>query len=63
MMLLRACPKCGGDLNKSEDLYGEYFQCIQCGFLQDVGGGPSGGVIQTIPELNRGRRAVGNSNT
>ena len=28
---LRACPKCGGDLEQKEDLSGPYTECIQCG--------------------------------
>ena len=36
MMLLRACPRCGGDLHVTEDLYGSYNQCMQCGHIQDL---------------------------
>ena len=28
---LRACPKCGGDLELQPDLTGAYVQCVQCG--------------------------------
>ena len=28
---LRACPKCGGDLELQLDLTGAYVQCVQCG--------------------------------
>ena len=35
-MLLRACPRCGGDLHITEDLYGSFHQCIQCGHIQDL---------------------------
>lgn len=35
-MLLRACPRCGGDLQATEDLYGPFHQCIQCGHIQDL---------------------------
>ncbi len=35
-MLLRACPRCGGDLHATEDLYGSFHQCIQCGHIQDL---------------------------
>ena len=27
----KACRKCGGDLSLEEDIYGGYYQCIQCG--------------------------------
>ena len=29
---LRACPKCGGDLELQPDLTGAYVDCVQCGF-------------------------------
>ena len=28
---LRACPKCGGDLEFQLDVTGAYVQCVQCG--------------------------------
>ena len=28
---LRACPKCGGDLEAVEEILGTYVQCVQCG--------------------------------
>ena len=28
---LRACPKCGGDLELQLDVTGAYVQCVQCG--------------------------------
>lgn len=28
---LRACPKCGGDLEAVEELLGTYVECVQCG--------------------------------
>ena len=36
MVYLRRCPKCNGDLAKERDRYGEYVQCLQCGFVRDV---------------------------
>lgn len=36
MMWFRSCPKCGGDLSASADIYGSYIQCVQCGFLRDT---------------------------
>ncbi len=36
--ILRGCPRCRGDLRQNRDMYGEYRQCVQCGFLED--GGP-----------------------
>ena len=31
MILLKACPRCHGDLYLEEDYYGRYFNCLQCG--------------------------------
>jgi hydrogenase maturation factor HypF (carbamoyltransferase family) len=36
MMMFKACPRCGGDLRESADIYGNYVSCIQCGHLADI---------------------------
>ncbi|MEX2598115.1 MAG: hypothetical protein WD533_00495 [Dehalococcoidia bacterium] len=36
MLLLKGCPRCGGDLHETMDLYGRYHQCIQCGHTADL---------------------------
>jgi hypothetical protein len=28
---LKACPKCGGDLEGKRDVTGRYIECVQCG--------------------------------
>lgn len=33
---LKACPRCGGDLHVSADMYGDYAQCVQCGYMKDL---------------------------
>ena len=33
---MRSCPRCGGDLFTDRDVYGEYLQCLQCGYLRDL---------------------------
>lgn len=33
---LKGCPKCRGDLYFSEDMFGKYLSCLQCGYLRDV---------------------------
>ena len=35
-MLLKMCPKCGGDLIVTHDVHGRYINCIQCGLLKDI---------------------------
>ncbi|MEE8517591.1 MAG: hypothetical protein V3S98_00520 [Dehalococcoidia bacterium] len=37
MVLFKSCPKCEtGDLLKSEDMFGEYVECVQCGYVKDI---------------------------
>jgi hypothetical protein len=36
MLELKSCPRCLGDMLGNSDMYGEYKQCLQCGFLKDV---------------------------
>ena len=34
MLMLKACPRCRGDVARIEELNDEvYFNCLQCGFL------------------------------
>ncbi len=37
MWRLRSCPKCGGDVFVDHDTTGWYEQCLQCGYLHDLG--------------------------
>ena len=36
MIKFKVCPRCRGDLYLSEDIFGKYFSCLQCGYLRDV---------------------------
>ncbi len=36
MIQLKACPRCGGDIKHSGDIYGNYAECLQCGFMKDI---------------------------
>ncbi len=36
MSTRKACPKCQGNLYKSNDYYGSYEQCLQCGYTIDL---------------------------
>lgn len=29
--LLKACPRCAGDLRLRSDYFGDYYDCLQCG--------------------------------
>ena len=36
MIYFKACPRCRGDMTPSEDLYGHYLECLQCGYESEV---------------------------
>jgi hypothetical protein len=36
MMLFKACPRCGGDVRDTSDMYGRYISCVQCGHSADI---------------------------
>lgn len=36
MLELKGCPRCQGDMNTNKDMYGEYKECLQCGYMLDV---------------------------
>ena len=36
MIKFEACPKCRGDINVAEDIFGKYLSCLQCGYLKDL---------------------------
>ena len=36
MVYYRACPRCQGDMHVKQDIYGEYKECLQCGYMLDI---------------------------
>ena len=36
LIKFKFCPKCHGDLYLTEDIFGKYVSCLQCGFLKDL---------------------------
>jgi transcription initiation factor TFIIIB Brf1 subunit/transcription initiation factor TFIIB len=36
MLTRKHCPKCGGNIYLSNDYYGHYEQCLQCGYTCDL---------------------------
>lgn len=36
MVMFKACPRCNGDMHVNRDVYGEYRECLMCGFMADV---------------------------
>jgi hypothetical protein len=50
MVLLKACTRCGGDLHETEDIYGAYHDCLQCGHLIDVLDVPKGLSVKEVAQ-------------
>ena len=36
MWKLKLCPRCGGDMFLSKDVYGYYEQCLQCSYIYEL---------------------------
>lgn len=36
MVNLKSCPRCKGDTKTNRDMYGEYVECLQCGYMADI---------------------------
>ena len=35
MLYIKACPRCRGDVELSNDMYGQFLGCLQCGYVID----------------------------
>ena len=35
MIKFKGCPKCHGDLYLNQDMYGKYWNCLQCGYVRE----------------------------
>ena len=36
MIQFKSCPRCRGDMKITEDMYGKYKECLQCGNMLDI---------------------------
>lgn len=36
MLRFKGCPRCHGDFSANSDVYGWYWECLQCGHMVDV---------------------------
>ena len=36
MIYFKGCPRCHGDINLAEDMFGKYLNCLQCGYMRDL---------------------------
>ena len=35
--MFKSCPRCGdGDIVRDSDQFGEYWDCVQCGWMRDL---------------------------
>ena len=48
MIRFKACPKCGGDLSLTEDIFGRYWNCLQCGLNREIADRPQ---FKQLPEF------------
>lgn len=53
MVLFKACPRCGGDMHTTRDMYGDYKGCLACGHMIDL---PREVPKFTFTRLRRGRK-------
>ena len=57
----RDCPRCGGDVKRNRDHYGEYHQCLQCGYMLDIDKTPdkrSHRLSEHAKTVHKGQRRV-----
>ena len=47
MFWLKGCPHCAGDLFRTQDQYGIFVSCLQCGLSRDVSNQPGEPVLIT----------------
>ena len=52
MVLFKSCPRCGGDVHINRDFYGEYKECLMCGFMVDIER-KDDIVVKTVSETNK----------
>ena len=36
MTLSKSCPRCHGYMYANRDMYGEYRECLHCGYMEDI---------------------------
>ena len=56
LILMKACPRCNGDLHEGSDLYGSYVQCLQCGYIADFKEEPA--AVHKTALRGKARRSV-----
>ena len=36
MLKIKGCPRCQGDVYQNRDIYGDYVECLQCGYMANL---------------------------
>ncbi len=57
MLMLKSCPRCGGDMHVNRDIYGDYKECLQCGLMEDVEN-PRSIFAAAVAEAKKGKKKV-----
>ena len=50
MIRFKICPRCQGDLYQTQDIFGKFLSCFQCGYLKDIGEALSRRKPDALPE-------------
>ena len=50
MIRFKICPRCRGDLYQTQDIFGKFLSCFQCGYLKDIGEVPLRRKSDALPE-------------
>ena len=62
MIHFKSCPRCKGDMYDGRDVYGEYRECLQCGFILDAEkSGVSSGSLVLVPSNTTARESPRNT--
>ncbi len=59
LVLFKSCPRCLGDVHVKRDMYGEYKECLQCGYMVDLQATlVNERVKKVIRQVRRGKRGT-----
>jgi len=51
MIRFKICPRCRGDLYQTQDIFGKFLSCMQCGYLKDIEGERSSRKPDSLVEI------------
>jgi hypothetical protein len=57
-LYLGACKRCGGDMSYENDIYGQFMQCLQCSYLEDLPAEASPGAARMHEQPQGGLEAA-----